>query len=1024
LVEGERRNVTVLFADVSGFTALSERLDPEEFQLVMKDTMSAIATVITRYDGYIEKFIGDAVCAIFGAPVAHDDEPQRAARSALEINRVLRERAAARPDLPLLGVHAGINTGVVIAGTVGDGSQFGVMGDTINTASRLMNLAAQEEIFVSAETARRLRREFRLDDRGSFEVKGKQHPVAAFNVLAELAEDEQSEVDRLRASFVNRGAELEQLRRLADAAAQGNGAAVLIVGEPGVGKTRLVHELIDADDGRFNVIRGSARVVGEQPLGVLMEAIESQLASLPDGPDKDVVMSVVHDGGALPPDFELILARELAGAARDKPLLVVLDDIESADRGSLELTRYLARTTQSVPILWVLAARWAPPLFDVAAGDEDVITFQLRPLDDEHMSELLEGLLPGVFDAAHRARLAYQADGNPEFAEEIVLALLDQGVVTPSGDGGYRLIGDPDTVDIPSSVAELVEARIDRVGTNARVTLQDAAVIGLRFSRSLLGAVATVTDTLDASLAELAAGELVMPPKDASDPHGFWTFRSHVVREVAYDSILRRRRPRMHRAVADALCRLEPDRATDNVELIASHFELSDEPALAIPYLRSAVIDAESTHSVTGAAERARRALSIKERVPDAVTTVDAAWFLEHLGIARLMLGDPAGRDDMKAAVQLHHSHGDVAEEAGLEERVGWYLTIGGDPAGGGHHLVRAQELADDEHVDAPVAIGLRAAVAVSRAFAAGVAGRLTVAFDAVDGAAAEAREVGDAFTEARALLVSGVLWLWEGKPSESRRSLRASLDLAWEHGFAALADRCGRWLVQADVEAGNDDDALALAAPLLARADERGDPSVAVGVRAALAELWRERGDIERSRSLASEALEIATERSVAVDAAAEAYLTLAAAALDLGESAEESLEHLAGLLAHDPWLGWRLEARLELMRARAALVAGDADEAAKLASAGRLRLDRAAAIRERIVADRIEGEAQVVAGNESGFELLERALASAESLGSAHLVLETAACMSRAADRASDERAAVARARASAATAGKNSL
>src|SRR3954452_7410606 len=185
LTEGERRNVTVLFADVSGFTALSEHLDTEEFQLVMQDAMSAIAAIITRNDGYIEKFIGDAVCAIFGAPIAHDDEPQRAARSALEINSTLNAKAAARPDLPAIGMHAGINTGIVIAGTVGDGTQFGVMGDTINTASRLMNLAQQGEIFVSAETARRLRREFTLEDRGMFEVKGKEQPVAAFNLVSE-----------------------------------------------------------------------------------------------------------------------------------------------------------------------------------------------------------------------------------------------------------------------------------------------------------------------------------------------------------------------------------------------------------------------------------------------------------------------------------------------------------------------------------------------------------------------------------------------------------------------------------------------------------------------------------------------------------------------------------------------------------------------------------------------------------------------------------------------------------------------
>ena len=274
LVEGERRNVTVLFVDVSGFTALSEHLDPEEFQLVMKDTMSAIAGVITRYDGYIEKFIGDAACAIFGAPIAHDDEPQRAARSALEINRVLAARAAERPDLPPLATHAGINTGVVIAGTVGDGSQFGVMGDTINTASRLLNLAAQEEIFVSAETARRLRRQFRLEDRGAFEVKGKEHPVAAFNVLGELGPDEIGDSDRLSAPLVDRDSELAQLRSLADGLRHAvterrfSSSASPESARPGWPTSWSALE-----GERFRVIRGSARVVGEQPLGVLVEAI-------------------------------------------------------------------------------------------------------------------------------------------------------------------------------------------------------------------------------------------------------------------------------------------------------------------------------------------------------------------------------------------------------------------------------------------------------------------------------------------------------------------------------------------------------------------------------------------------------------------------------------------------------------------------------------------------------------------------------------------------------------------------------
>ena len=612
LAEGERRTVTVLFADVSGFTALSEHLEAEEFQLVMKDAMSAIAAIITRHDGYIEKFIGDAVCAIFGAPIAHDDEPQRAARSALEINRVLAEKAAARPDLPVIAMHAGINTGVVIAGTVGDGSQFGVMGDTINTASRLMNLAQQDEIFVSAETSRRLRREFVVEDRGIFEVKGKQQPVAAYNLVAERKPDEHGDDDLLRAPFVGRDAELEELRTVAAQTAAGDGTTVVVVGEPGVGKSRLVSELIEADGDRFEVFWGSARVVGDQQT-LVMDAF---------GRDVD--------------------ARWLSSTAARKPVLVVLDDLELADAGSVELLHQLSRATRHDPISWVFVARQAPPIFDPATeGDDDLVTLRLAPLSDDEISVLFDGLLPGVLSHAQRARLAYQADGNPEFAEEIALSLIDLSVVSQSADGSFRLVGDPETLEIPSSVAELVEARMDRVSTNARVTLQDAAVIGVRFREALLQRVASIPTSVPASLAELAAAELIVEPDD-EDP--YWRFRSHVVREVAYESILRRRRPRLHRAIADALLELEPDRIADNVELLATHFELSNEPALAIPYLRSAVEYAEAAHSVTATAERARRALGIRAREPHAVSDEDAAWFEEHLRAAENASGTVGDR--------------------------------------------------------------------------------------------------------------------------------------------------------------------------------------------------------------------------------------------------------------------------------------------------------------------------------------------------------------------------------------------
>ena len=214
LTEGERRRVTALFADVSGFTAMSEKLDPEEANTIMKETMAELTAIIRKHDGYVEKFIGDAICAIFGAPISHEDEPERAALTALEMHAALDARAARRPDLSPLLMHIGINTGLVIAGTVGDGTQFGVMGDTVNTAARLMDKAVKTQTFVSAETARRIRHQFLLTDMGQYQMKGKDLPVQAFLLERELSDAEAREARTLAraAHRTRRGARHVALR--------------------------------------------------------------------------------------------------------------------------------------------------------------------------------------------------------------------------------------------------------------------------------------------------------------------------------------------------------------------------------------------------------------------------------------------------------------------------------------------------------------------------------------------------------------------------------------------------------------------------------------------------------------------------------------------------------------------------------------------------------------------------------------------------------------------------------------------
>ena len=233
--------------------------------------------------------------------------------------------------------------------------------------------------------------------------------------------------------------------------------------------------------------------------------------------------------------------------------------------------------------------------------------------------------MPGAFDDAYRSRLAALADGSAEFVEEIVLSLIDEGTVVEGADGRWEAVGDLDLVALPTSVTELVEARMDGLATAARLTLQDAAVIGLRFTERLLERVTRVPAQLDAALAELAAAELIAAPSGGDDL-GLWSFRSRLVRDVAYDSLLRRRRPLAHRAAAEALVALGEDTSPADVELIAHHFAQGDDPRLAMPYLRRAAEHALG-HNVADAESRVQQALRIAADHDVDPDDEEVSWF-------------------------------------------------------------------------------------------------------------------------------------------------------------------------------------------------------------------------------------------------------------------------------------------------------------------------------------------------------------------------------------------------------------
>ncbi len=410
LTEGERRRVTALFSDVSGFTAMSEKLDPEEANSIMKETMAELTAIIRKHDGYVEKFIGDAICAIFGAPISHEDEPEHAARAALEMHAALEARALRRPDLPPLLMHIGINTGLVIAGTVGDGTQFGVMGDTVNTAARLMDKAVKRQTFVSAETARRIRHQFLLTDMGQYQMKGKDLPVQAFMLERQLSAAEAKEARRLHAPLIGRDEELSALRSAAARTTTGpDGAVALVLGDAGMGKTRLLDELAADIAADMFVFRGSGQSVGARPFGLIAEVLEPLIAEMTAGPDKTTAATILTGGETADiPELGAALGRALVHAASSRPVAILVDRFEHADQASVDLAVLLMRRVGTARVMVVLGSRpGAAPVEAIAlVGPSWITRLRLSALPNERISELLCALLPGGVSPPLGAKLA------------------------------------------------------------------------------------------------------------------------------------------------------------------------------------------------------------------------------------------------------------------------------------------------------------------------------------------------------------------------------------------------------------------------------------------------------------------------------------------------------------------------------------------------------------------------------------------------------------------------------------------
>ena len=542
-LHGERKQVTVMFADISGFTAMSEKLDPEEVRNMINRCFERLGAVIDRYEGHIDKFIGDEIMALFGAPVAHENDPERALRAALDMAATLEafnaEYAAQIPKP--LSLHFGINSGLVIAGGIGTSQRqdYSVMGDTVNLASRLEGLSEAGEILVGEDTYRLTAPLFEFEALEPVKVKGKERPVQVYRLLrAKVVPGGQIRgVEGLSSPLVGRTHELAELNEILTKVHTGQGGVISIIGEAGLGKTRLVSELQQighlkhetkwvegralshAESASYLAVRDALRSL----LGLGLEAsssevdiaLQSEIAQLfPDRsaeiyPYLAVLLEIPLDekaaqrvkyleGEALRQRILQATQNYIKAKTKQTPLVLMWEDLHWADPSSLGVLEGLLPLTQQCRLLLLLVYRprrdshiWAFHQKASQIMGDAHLSIQLPPLTFEECTQLLNNLLgANTLPEKTRRLILNKAEGNPFFVEEVIRSLLDRRILTRADNGQrWAMTAGLEDITIPDTLQGVIMARIDQLSPEAKRLLQVASVIGRTFSYEVLAQV-------------------------------------------------------------------------------------------------------------------------------------------------------------------------------------------------------------------------------------------------------------------------------------------------------------------------------------------------------------------------------------------------------------------------------------------------------------------------------------------------------------------------------------------------------
>jgi class 3 adenylate cyclase/tetratricopeptide (TPR) repeat protein len=677
--EAERRIVSILFADLVGFTARSDGSDPEQVRDFLTRYFEVARDVVGRYGGTIEKFIGDAVMAVWGTPVVREDDAERAVRAGLDLVEAVRRLGRAAGD-DALECRAAVLTGEAAVSTSAT-DQALVAGDLVNTASRLQAAAPPGAVLVGEATERAANRAILFEPAGEQTLKGKQAPIAAWRALRVVAErGGRNRTETLEAPFVGRDEELRYLKDAYHATArERRSRLVSITGQAGIGKSRLAWEFSKYMDGLLEEIlwhQGRSPAYGE---GITFWALGEMIrrrAQLQETDDEATTRTRIAQTLAeyVPDEVErrwieptLLYLLGIGGApsggredlfaawrtfferlASQEPAVLVFEDLQWADNGLLDFIDHLLDWSKSYPILVVTLAR--PELLDRrpgwGAGRRNYIALSLEPLPEPAMRELLAGLVPGLPEQATQAILE-RAGGIPLYAVETVRMLVAEGRLELV-DATYQPVGDLSHLKVPESLQALVAARLDALNPADRSLLQDASILGQTFSTTALAAVAGESpEAIEPRLRDLARREVLALDTDPRSPErGQYGFNQALIREVAYSTLTKRDRRSRHLAAARHFEAIGDDELAG---ALASHYLAAYEASP--PGAEAEAVGVQARLALKAAAERAAGLGSHDQAV---------AYLTQAIGVTT----DPAERADLLERAAVSSSVGGRHGEA------------------------------------------------------------------------------------------------------------------------------------------------------------------------------------------------------------------------------------------------------------------------------------------------------------------------------------------------------------------------